>query len=499
MLVELIVPVSVTLLALNARRRRDAYLLLAAAAVLLVAVTPPVHTAAHRSVTGHMVQHLLLIVVAAPMIGMVAAGAPTRRRSVRWVRRAAAVAVRPGPAPLVAGAVHAVTVLAWHHPALYDAAVDHWAVHGLEHALLLSTGVWWWATVFHHTARSAVFAPVLSLFGVATSCAVLGVFLMFAPDPLFAQGDVGDQQLAGALMAGAAGAVYGGMAFGSIAGAVRRLGTPGRPRIPAGSRSVIVISAAAAGLIALAGYGTQAETSGPAPESSHVPAADVPDVKARGAAVPTADVPDVDDGRELYRRDCAACHGVDGAGSFRGVPIDEVGTASVRYSLSTGRMPIARPDAAVVRGAPAYGDAEIDAIVAYTATFVDGPELPDLAAASPDLGQGGVLYRLHCAACHGSTGIGGAQAIEGTAPSVLHATADEVAAAMVAGPGGMPAFRSTFDDDDIAGVAAYVGVLQDPPTTGIPIPGGRVGEGLVAWVLGVGVLLGAVSWIGRRA
>src|SRR5690606_38271250 len=138
-----------------------------------------------------------------------------------------------------------------------------------------------------------------------------------------------------------------------------RLGTPARPRVPVGSRTTLLVSTAAAALVALVGHGTQAETS---------PAVEVA-------------APDEEVGRDLYRRDCAACHGVAGEGSFQGVPIDDVGTASVRYTLSTGRMPIDHPDSAVVRGAPAYDAAEIDAIVAYTATFVDGPELPDLGAA----------------------------------------------------------------------------------------------------------------------
>jgi ubiquinol-cytochrome c reductase cytochrome c subunit len=161
-------------------------------------------------------------------------------------------------------------------------------------------------------------------------------------------------------------------------------------------------------------------------------------------------------------------------------------------------MPIPHPDATVRRQAPAYTPDQIDAIVDYTATFVDGPEIPSLDPAAADLARGGVHYRLHCAACHSATGIGGAQAFGREAPPVLDSTVAETAAAIVAGPGGMPAFRATFTDDEIAGVAAYVQLLQDPPTTGIAIPGGRVGEGLVAWLVGIGALMVAISWIGRR-
>jgi ubiquinol-cytochrome c reductase cytochrome c subunit len=483
---EWITPIVLAGTAAMARRRRDALLLAAAAVVTFIAVSPPLHSLAHASVTGHMAQHLLIIVVAAPLVGAVLAAAPGRWRKTSPARTLFEVGVRPTAAPLVAGAVHALVVLGWHHPTLYDAAVDTWFLHGIEHLLMLSSGAWWWSAVFHHAARSSIITPALSLFGVATLCAVLGVLMMFAPEPLYGQGGTVDQQIAGALMAGIAGAVYMGSALVLFATGVHQLAEPRRGRVPAaarrgagpgtlGSRSLMVAALVALGA-AVVGYQTQ----GSAPQ----------------AAASPADGHDL--GRELYRRDCAACHGPAGEGTFRGVSIVDTGTASVYFTLATGRMPIPHPDATIRRQAPAYTSDQINAIVDYTATFVDGPEIPTIDPAAADLARGGVHYRLHCAACHSATGIGGTQAFGREAPPVLHSTVTETAAAIVAGPGGMPAFRATFTDDEIAGVAAYVQLLQDPPTTGIAIPGGRVGEGLVAWLVGIGALLFAISWIGRR-
>ncbi|CAN5353499.1 c-type cytochrome [soil metagenome] len=199
----------------------------------------------------------------------------------------------------------------------------------------------------------------------------------------------------------------------------------------------------------------------------------------------------------LYRRDCAACHGPAGEGSSRGVPITEVGPASVQYTLSTGRMPISSLDEPIRRGRPAYTPTEIDAIVTYTRAFVEGPEIPPLDV-SDGVARGGELYRLHCAACHSATGIGGAQAFGREAPPVFPGTSAEVAAVIAVGPAGMPSFRSTFDDREIAAITEYVELLKDPPTQGFVVPGGRVGEGLVAWLVGIGVLALFIAWIGKR-
>ena len=503
---DLIGPVLLVAAAALLRRRRDVLLLLAAAAALAVAALPPVHDAAHRSVTGHMGQHLILLVVAAPLIGIVAADAPGRFRGSGTVRRVAGAAVGQSFAPLVAGGVHASVVLAWHVPGAYDAAVDSALLHGLEHATMLGTGAWWWASVVHHARRRAVAAGIVSLFGVASAGAGLGVLMMFAPDALYAQGGVEDQQVAGALMAGGTGFVYGGTALLLVTSAIARLATPSPARIPpraavavqesAMSRGSAVLgpvlatmAATAVALLVLPGS-ESADAQAPPPDDADVVDAD---------AVDEAGDDDLEAiGQNLYRRDCASCHGPDGGGSFRGTALREVGTASVSYYLTTGRMPIADPDEPINRSEPAYSPEEIEAIIAYLDTLIDGPPPPDIGTATADVARGGEIYRLQCAACHGAEGIGGAMAIEGFAPSVLSARADEVANAMVAGPGVMPTFSTGYDTDDLASVAAYVEVLQDRPGTGLSVPGGRVGEGLVAWVVAMSILVAGARWIGGR-
>lgn len=229
-----------------------------------------------------------------------------------------------------------------------------------------------------------------------------------------------------------------------------------------------------------------------------------------------AATPAADDGRELYLRDCAWCHGSVGRGTERGPDLvsGTQGPAAVDFVLSTGRMPIDDPDESMRPGAVGYSRSEIDAIVAYTRTLgAPGPDVPQLDLASADLAHGNELYQENCAACHSTTGIGGAltqgDASAETrggpssfiAPSLLNSTSIEVAEAVRVGPGTMPVFgEDTLGADDLDALVAYVKYLQDPIDRG-GADAGRVGpvlEGAIGWILGMGLLLVAARWMGTR-
>jgi ubiquinol-cytochrome c reductase cytochrome c subunit len=475
--VEFVLPAVLALAGAVVPRRGHRRALLFAAVTLAVAASPPLHQWAATSATGHMVQHLMLLVVAAPAVAVGLGG------MIRHVPRRLRRALRSRGVLAVAAVSHVVTLGFWHLPRPYDAALDRWWLHLLEHTTLLATAVWWWAAIANHAPRRDPFVAALSLFAVATAGAVVGTVLMFAP-ALYAHGDLADQQTAGAVMAGT-GAVYGTTGLVLVAQAIARWERPGRSGRPGlvhrdeparrpGSGIVVALAALAAGAVVVLGVLSQPGSTAATPLQAPEP-----------------------DGEMLYRRDCAACHGPEGAGSSRGVPITDVGPASVQYTLTTGRMPISSPDQPVRRRRPAYTPTEIDAIVNYTRAFVEGPEVPRIDV-SDGVARGGELYRLHCAACHSATGIGGAQAFGREAPPVFPASPTEVASVIAVGPGGMPSFRGTFDDPEIAAITDYVELLKNPPTTGLVVPGGRVGEGLVAWLAGIGVLALFVGWIGKR-
>ncbi|HSM66949.1 MAG TPA: cytochrome c oxidase assembly protein, partial [Ilumatobacteraceae bacterium] len=77
---DAIVPLVLALMATQLGRRRDRIALFAAAAAVGIAVLPPVGEWAEGSVTGHMVQHLVLVLVAAPAVALPLATAPARVR-----------------------------------------------------------------------------------------------------------------------------------------------------------------------------------------------------------------------------------------------------------------------------------------------------------------------------------------------------------------------------------------------------------------------------------
>lgn len=203
-------------------RRRALPAIVAGLVAQWVAAAPPIHDRAETSVAWHMVQHLLLTMVAAPLLGWAIADAVLR--GPRWARTARKLAFAPA-AVIVAAVLHAATVLVWHYPSLYDAADAGAAVHAVQHVTLFATALWFWSTVVHHARRRAAPLTLLGLLVAATGGAVLGAMLMFAEQPLYAgAGDVTDQAIAGALMMAVGGFVCGVVAMAVLAGLVARSG-----------------------------------------------------------------------------------------------------------------------------------------------------------------------------------------------------------------------------------------------------------------------------------
>lgn len=245
----------------------------------------------------------------------------------------------------------------------------------------------------------------------------------------------------------------------------------------------------------------------------------VPREPVAATALPRASSQSVDP-RELYLADCAVCHGQDGRGTARGISLYGQGRAATDYALTTGRMPLAAvgrteapgrpvaplpedslgdPDQVPRRSAPAYSPEVIAALVDYVAglTGETGPDIPVLEKG--DVVEGGVQYRLQCAACHAWSAQGGALA-ERPVPALTASTPTQVAEAVRIGPGQMPAFgQAALNDHQLAGLVAYVEELKHPDDRG-GHPLGHLGpftEGAVA-IVGLVALLGLCRWIGER-
>ena len=202
---------------------------------------------------------------------------------------------------------------------------------------------------------------------------------------------------------------------------------------------------------------------------------------------------------DAYLADCAWCHGNEGEGIDRGPELTGVGAASADFYLRTGRMPIEDPAQRIERGAVAYSEEEIEAMVDYIGSL-GGPSIPIVGEG--ELGPGSELYIDNCAACHSTSGIGAAMTSGVVAPDLFESSPVEVAEAIRIGPGTMPVFGpETLDDEQVDDIVAYVAYLQDPEDAG-GAPLGHVGpitEGAVGWIIGAGVLVLIIRWVGTTA
>lgn len=200
------------------RPRRTASFLVGVG-VTLVAVAGPIPGWSEVLLWVHMVQHLLLTVVAAPLFAVgspvstlrLALSPTSRRRLAGWSRTTRRWRRRVGdPSPLVvATTVHIVVTWVWHAPWLYDLAVRNDVVHAFEHIAFLGTAVWMWIEIVATARRSrrTQALATLSLAALIATGGVLGALLTFAGrsvyDVYVGVGELSaleDQQLAGALM-----------------------------------------------------------------------------------------------------------------------------------------------------------------------------------------------------------------------------------------------------------------------------------------------------------
>ena len=218
---------------------------------------------------------------------------------------------------------------------------------------------------------------------------------------------------------------------------------------------------------------------------------------------PPEERPRPETAERLFQRDCAHCHGPDGDGTSRGPSLEESGTAGVKFMLSTGRMPISDQDQVPLkRQEPAYTAEQIEALTDYTEAFTSGPPVPDPNVDHLLVAEGGKQFRASCAACHQMVGTGGVLVGNKQAPNLHESTAEEVVAAIRFGPGTMPAYsEDQITEEQANAIASYIELVIQRPRDEGGIAIGHFGpwsEGFVAWFGGIGSLLFAAGWIGKR-
>jgi putative membrane protein len=177
---------------------------------LAVALSPWLDALAERNLAAHMAQHVILVLVAAPLVVL---GSPLLPLS--WAlgsRRQLTHAVPPrlwrvrvwvGSAPgLVTTWILATAALwGWHLPAAYEAAVSSDAVHVVEHVTFVGTAILFCSGLAAARATAGYGAALICLLLAAGQSAALGALLTFSSVPWYpSYPSLQDQQLAGLLM-----------------------------------------------------------------------------------------------------------------------------------------------------------------------------------------------------------------------------------------------------------------------------------------------------------
>jgi cytochrome c oxidase assembly factor CtaG len=187
--------------------------------VLIVAIDGPPDYFASSSLTAHMVQHLLIQLVAAPLLVLGAPISLLLRANPHWLpRRTLARALRSRPVrvvsyPPVSFTLFAVTVVGSHVTPLYNFAMEQSWAHQLEHvAYLLTALLFWWSAIgvdpaprrLSEPARVLyllLIMPVMAFLGIAIASTGRVLYPYYAAHlPPWGATPLSDQRLAGTLM-----------------------------------------------------------------------------------------------------------------------------------------------------------------------------------------------------------------------------------------------------------------------------------------------------------
>jgi cytochrome c oxidase assembly factor CtaG len=217
-----------------ARLERERAWFIAGFAILALAMISPLHAAGGALFTAHMIQHELLMAVAAPMIVLGRPGVP-----LLWgfpdsarARIGGAIASRSFQrlwraisTPTAAFLLHGAAIWVWHTPSLYDASVRSSLVHSLQHLSFVATAfLFWWSILDSRHRKSNSAAAIVFLFLTGIHTTLLGALLAFSEQSLYTAYPVShtiawglspldDQQLGGLIMWIPGGAVYVGAAL----------------------------------------------------------------------------------------------------------------------------------------------------------------------------------------------------------------------------------------------------------------------------------------------
>lgn len=201
---------------------------------LVVALVSPLEAMAGALFSAHMVQHLILVLCAAPLLVLgtplyvwLWAFPPSSRKAFgRWWQRAGRLRVTGHVLshPLAAWFLYAAVMWGWHAPPFFEAALHSELIHKIEHFSFLGAAMLYCWVLINPMGRRRLTrgASILYLFTTSAHGSLLGVLITFAPSPWYKHyvdateawflTPLQDQQLAGLIMWIPVGMVYAGVA-----------------------------------------------------------------------------------------------------------------------------------------------------------------------------------------------------------------------------------------------------------------------------------------------
>lgn len=202
---------------------------------LATAAITPLHEAGEMSFALHMIEHELLMLLAAPLLVLArplgillwGCGMRTRRMLAALVRvHAVNTTWRVLHSAVLATALQAAVMWLWHVPQLFQRALLHEGWHIAQHLSFLASALLFWSAMFREGQRRAGVAS-LCLFVTSLIGGALGALMTFAASPWYpSYAAMGltpfgltaqeDQQLAGLLMWIPGGLVHAGVALALI-------------------------------------------------------------------------------------------------------------------------------------------------------------------------------------------------------------------------------------------------------------------------------------------
>jgi cytochrome c oxidase assembly factor CtaG len=187
---------------------------------LAVALVSPLHALGSALLAAHMVQHEVLMLVAAPLIVLGRPYAASQwalslrgRHAMRQMthHRHVQETWRLVSAPFAVWLLHAVVLWVWHVPSLYQRTLDNEMIHAAQHTMFFGTALlFWWTLIHGRYGRFGYGAAVVYVFATAMHSGALGALLTFSERlwyPVYAPRTAAwqltpldDQQLAGLIM-----------------------------------------------------------------------------------------------------------------------------------------------------------------------------------------------------------------------------------------------------------------------------------------------------------